>query len=168
LISRFRSLPILRTNNRIGKKGFTLIELLIVSSIMAAVMLAVYSCFATGMKIWQRCQDFNQAESGLLIDLERISALLRRAVNFPPIGFEGSKEEISFPILEGSEITRISFPFLHQAEEVNFAYYYFDNPEQKYLWKEKWNGSEGVPIAVKITCKIKGRVKVATVFIPIA
>ena len=191
-------IPIWKTDNNSSQgrplPGFTLIELLIVICVMATVMLAVYSCFRAGMQLWQRCQSLNQAEFKMALGLQKLSSQLRQAVDFPPVGFQGSKTNFSFPALDGTQIIRVSFvfepgqkklqgsevryaginqiaeekTFIASLEQADFTYYYFDRPTQQYRWKEEWHDSEGIPLAVRIDLKYKGGHQVATVFIPIA
>ena len=96
--------------------GFTLIELMVVSSIMTVVMLAVYSSFSSGLKLWQRSKDVSDIEYKILLGLEKFSSQLRQSVNFPQVGgqcagFSGGKDRFSFYSLKGQEIIRITFEF---------------------------------------------------------
>jgi len=125
-----------------------------------------------------------------------LSSWLRQSINFSPIGFNGSKEELSFPYLENVDILRLTLEFdstdkslksskdkyqdilegkssasqifIHPVDEVSFSYYYFDNEQQRYLWKQEWRTEDGIPFAIKISLKIKNETKSATVFIPIS
>ena len=177
-------------------RGFTFIELLIVSSILAIVMLAVYSSFISGMRLWQRSKNLSRTEFKVTLGLEKFSSSLRQSIDFPPIGFYGTAGKLSFPFLDDLEIARVSFEFdprlkslqriperyrdiltgkqpaaktfLAAIEGADFSYYYFDNVSQQYRWKDEWGASGGIPLAIKITIKFKDGFKENTVFIPIS
>lgn len=179
------------------RHSFTLIELLVVSSILTVVMLAVYSSFASGMKLWRNSQQLGRSTFRVVTGLEKICAALRQAVDFSLIGFNGSATEVSFPAIEAEEIVRVSFVLdpetkslkakeeyfrdirdgknifksrviIPQIDNAQFAYFYFDGPAQRYLWSSDWKSAEGIPLAVKVLIKSKDDEKVATVFIPIS
>ena len=92
--------------------AFTLIELLISISILSIVMLAVYSAFALGINTYQRFNDVNLNERKAVLGLEKIGDELRQCLDFPAIGFRGSKEKFSFPGLSPTgQIVKISYSF---------------------------------------------------------
>ncbi|MDP3142735.1 MAG: prepilin-type N-terminal cleavage/methylation domain-containing protein [Candidatus Omnitrophota bacterium] len=100
-------------------RGFTLIELLIVASILAVVMLAIYSSFISGLRLWQRSQNLSQIQRKVIIGLEKISSQVRQSIDFPDIGFNGTKTKFSFPLIirekdedrVKEEIAKVTFEF---------------------------------------------------------
>jgi prepilin-type N-terminal cleavage/methylation domain-containing protein len=198
-LRRNTDFPAIKPSRHSGQKrypGFTFIELLIVTSIIGIVMVAIYSSFISGMQLWQRSKNLNQAGFRVILGLEKFSANLRQSLAFPQIGFSGTGQEISFPFLDGRDIVKISFKFdpegkslqrsqekyggiltgkelsakvfIAGIEEADLSYYYFDNVSQKYLWQEEWKSSDGIPLAVRLNIKYNDGVKGATVFIPVS
>ena len=83
-------------------QGFTLAEMLIVSLLVAAIALAIFSAFDNGMKIWLRA---NQTvfEEDLNIFLEKFTGQLRNTFKFKSIAFAGTGESLEFPTLVDSQ-----------------------------------------------------------------
>lgn len=116
---RFTLLKSFKLSGKKRFKGFTFIELVIVSSVLAIVMLAIYSSFISGMRLWERSKNLSQHERKAIIGLEKFSSQLRQAIDFPSIGFNGTKNILSFPLIlkekeEGrtaEEIVKVTFEF---------------------------------------------------------
>lgn len=180
-----------------NSRAFTLIELLVVSSIMTVVMLAVYSSFASGMKLWRNSQQLGRSTLRVVTGLEKIGTALRQAVDFSPIGFNGSATEVSFPSVESDEIVKVSLVYdldtnslkceeeyfrdiqagknifksrvlVPQADDARFSYFYFDGPAQQYRWSPDWQSAQGIPLAIKVLIKSKDEEKSAIVVIPVS
>jgi len=79
-------------------KGFTLIELMVVTVLMGTIMLAVYSVFSSGIKLWQRMNVQTRTEDVAVI-FQKLSTDLRSSVRFSGIDFTGSDSQITFPAL---------------------------------------------------------------------
>jgi prepilin-type N-terminal cleavage/methylation domain-containing protein len=176
--------------------GFTLIEILIVSAIFSVVAIAIYSTFASGMNIWRRVENVSLLERKINLRLEKMSCELRQSLNFADIGFEGSKEGLTFALLVDGEICEVCYlfdlgqkvilrredrfedilqdkvsrprRFLFPIEEFELEYLCFDDQEDEYIWKDDWEKQKGIPLAVKIRLKYKDEIRTSTVFIPIA
>jgi len=113
--------------------GFTFIELVIVSSVLSIVMIAIYSSFLSGLRLWQRSKDLSITERKIILGLEKFSAQVRQSVDFEPPtfvelppqvkGFNGNKYRFSFSGFERydekigeerikwQELSRITFEF---------------------------------------------------------
>ncbi|MFZ5801375.1 MAG: PulJ/GspJ family protein [Candidatus Omnitrophota bacterium] len=193
----FQCGPALRGSSSSLPRGFTLIELLVVTSILAVVMLAVYSSFSTGMKLWRNSRQSAGSAFRMVTGLEKVSAALRQAVVFSPVGFNGSASEVSFPAVKEEEIVRVSLSFdagtnslmreekyfrdirddrnvftsrllIPNIDNAQFSYFCLDGPTQKYLWKTDWKSEEGIPLAVKVNIQSQNEPRQTIVFIPIA
>ena len=82
-----------------AERGFTLIELLITLTLMAVVGGTVTAIFAGGARVWERFQQSDVKEQWVLLTLEQIDRDLRNARRFSLIPFEGTYDEVSFPLL---------------------------------------------------------------------
>lgn len=108
-----------RQKNKLSLTGFTLVEILIVASVMAIVMLAIYSSFISGLRLWQRSQNLSQIQRKVIIGLEKLSSQVRQGIDFPDIGFNGTKTKFSFPLIirekdedrVKEEIVKVTFEF---------------------------------------------------------
>jgi prepilin-type N-terminal cleavage/methylation domain-containing protein len=90
------------TAHRTPNKGFTLAEMLIVSLLVAAIALAIFSSFENGMKIWLRANKV-VFEEDLNIFLEKFSSQLRNTFEFKGLTLLGSSERFEFPTLVDSQ-----------------------------------------------------------------
>ncbi|MFC1452766.1 type II secretion system protein J [Verrucomicrobiota bacterium] len=70
------------------RPGFTLIELLIVCSILAVAVGAIGACVAGGIRVWE-------ADAAFALGL--MERDLMNAFRFPPVGFRGGEQSLSFP-----------------------------------------------------------------------
>lgn len=80
------------------KKGFTLIELLIAISMLAVVMLVVYSSFSCGIFGYRNIEDTIDTYQASRIIINRMNLDLRNAFIYSKdkAGFIGSSEEMNF------------------------------------------------------------------------
>ncbi len=76
-------------------RSFTLIELLIVVSMVAMIGLAVYTTFASGLKVWKRVQA-EPFEEKMVIAFDKFSHDLHNAFTFTGIKFAGRKDSLTF------------------------------------------------------------------------
>ena len=81
------------------KKGFTLIELLITTAIISLVGIAVYSVFASGIKVWQSGNKSSTYERNIRLVSEKLSRELRNTFKFPNISLEGTGDSVAFAAL---------------------------------------------------------------------
>ena len=92
------------------KRGFTLIEILVVACIFSIIATAIGISFTSGMRLWGHVNSTGQ-NTDVLITLEMMAKDLRRSVDMPIIGFQGSSSEVSFPTLDGNSIIKVTYKF---------------------------------------------------------
>lgn len=80
------------------RAGFTLIELLMVSVLLAAVSLAIFGVFNSGIKIWQRMKSAVINEE-VNIFLSKFTRDVSCGLKFSAISFAGDAEEARFATL---------------------------------------------------------------------
>ena len=169
--------------------AFTLVELLISSTIMALVIITVYSVFASGITVWKKGSQTSTYERRLRLFSEKLSRELRNTFKFSNILFEGTADEIAFAGLVKQGVGRISYflnaknifcrrqqsyaqsfkkddwaepeELIFGISELNFSYCYLDNASGEYKWKPKWVKGEQdtIPVAVKIELIFKAELK---------
>ncbi|MDD4954341.1 MAG: type II secretion system protein [Candidatus Omnitrophica bacterium] len=103
------------------KKGFTLVEMMMVACIFSIIAAAIGASLASGLSLWGRFKG-GDAKMEALIGFEKIAKDLRQSLNLPDIGFEGGPSEVSFPLLEGNMIAKITYRF---------------DPEKKTVFRER-------------------------------
>jgi prepilin-type N-terminal cleavage/methylation domain-containing protein len=84
--------------------AFTLVELLITATILGIISVAIIASFASGLKVYEKVQNYTGERADVLLSLEKIERDLRNTVAYSGIDFVGKKESIFFPALtsEGS------------------------------------------------------------------
>jgi len=93
-----RDCPHSQTNRGLShlSEGFTLIELLITSFILGVISVGIIASFASGLKVYEKVQNYMGSRADVLLALERIERDLRNIVNSSVIEFIGENELISF------------------------------------------------------------------------
>lgn len=79
--------------------GFTLLELIVSSVLIALILVATYSAFSSGLKIWTRANKTVLKNEQVFITLERLARELRSNITFSSYSSNWSTDSISFPIL---------------------------------------------------------------------
>mgnify|MGYP005634090469 CR=1 FL=1 len=173
-------------------------ELLIVVALFSVLGVAVFSTFASGMRIWARIQDASFAKRKVLLVLEKMSIELRQCLDISQIGFSAENSEISFPTLTPQDkIIKVSYSFaqdniyrasedfediLDEAEEkdtqvrvvlldvedFDFSFAYLEEGKLRYSWKDTWEAKEGIPKIVKIDLTVNEETFSKTIRIPIS
>lgn len=94
-------------------KGFTLIELFLVTALIGMILLALFSAYNSGIRIWRSVKDIELIKNRkLFMSIEKINKELMGYIrDFEDIAFEGEKDEVSFPRISGTDILRISYSF---------------------------------------------------------
>lgn len=174
-------------------KGFTFVELFVVVLLFSLLSLAVYTTFASGLKMWQRIQDTSLLQRRALLGLERFSMDARQTLDFSKIGFTGKSNETSFPILWDEQILKITYSLGQKAllrkqetfkdileekekalikglisdvEDLKFSFAYQEEGKLEYSWKDTWDKEDGLPIIVKMELKTKDAQFIKAITIP--
>jgi len=84
------------------RRGFTLIEMLIVTVILSVISLAIYSSFASGMRIWKRLSAPSESEDQVVF-FDRLGHDLRNAVKISGTALSGSEDQVEFLLLADSK-----------------------------------------------------------------
>ena len=76
--------------------GFTLIEFLVAAAIMSIISLAVVAMFASGLRVYEKVQNYVGLRADVLIALEKIERDVRNVVSSSSIEFIGDHDDVSF------------------------------------------------------------------------
>ena len=187
-----------RTRSSASIKGFTLIEVFLAAALMGIILLTIFSAYASGIRIWRSVKELGLAEnSKVFIAMEKIERELKGYMrDFKEIGLEGDKEELSFPIVSGREILKVTYQFdknrklflkktakfseslkesilekkdvLFGAKNVRFEYFFYDpaNETGNYWISDFAEEDDGVPQAVRFTITVNDKEFSKYVFIP--
>jgi len=180
------------------KNSFTLIEMMVVVTIMAIIGVAIGTSFVSGVNLWMRAKNIDLARSDVILSLERIARQLRQCIDTQEINFSGKENEIYFPTIIDKQIAKVSYQYdpvnkilssqqvvlndiaagkeeentqerqIVSVDDFMFEYFYFDEEEEKYLWKQDWEKTEGIFKAVRMRVRFRDEEISKTVFIPIA
>ncbi|MFA6350113.1 MAG: prepilin-type N-terminal cleavage/methylation domain-containing protein [Candidatus Omnitrophota bacterium] len=191
-------LRIYRKKNKTGSAGFTLVEVMIAATLFSVVGLGILTSFSSGMKLWNRAKQADMPKCELLLGFETVSRDLRQSMDIAKIGFEGDARSLSFPALASGKIVKMTYSFdpdgailkayyialkdidslktdensikktLFKADELSFAYLYYDMDKGAYIWADSWKKEDGRFIAVKIQAKLKGNTFAKTIVSPIS
>ena len=114
-----------------NRKSFTFVEILIVTTLIGAVSLAIYSSLSQGIKVWQRVTGVI-LEEDINIFFEKFSRDLRNSIEFNKIKFIGEKDRLTFATLVASTSKQ---PGLNlNVGEVTYS---FDKAEQSLMRVQK-------------------------------
>ncbi|MBL7069217.1 MAG: prepilin-type N-terminal cleavage/methylation domain-containing protein [Candidatus Omnitrophica bacterium] len=146
------------------RSGFTLVELLLATALMGMVLLAIFSSYAAGIRVWRAIKDSDiSGDRRFFIGTEKIRMELSAYIrDFGDIEFEGKMEELTFPSISGLDILKITYEFdkngdvllkkavkysdslkekmneeiteLLEAEDVEFYYLFYDPEEDTAQW----------------------------------
>jgi len=90
---------------RHNERSLTLVELLLVTSLMAALSLAVYQSLSNGLEVWKRSRHVS-TEGDVLIFFDRLGMDLSRAMDFSLFRFEGADRSITIPTIVNAPLGR--------------------------------------------------------------
>jgi hypothetical protein len=150
------------------------------------------------MSIWRRVKDASMLERMVLLKIEKLSRELRQTFNFQDIAFIGSKEQIEFPQIIDSDISRVTYklgpdnrklfriqvtlkdllgekePVVHEGVVYlsgieKIDFSYFYFDLEKNSYSWKESWQgPGLPLAVKINISNDAKTYATTIFIPTA
>lgn len=110
---------------RLKSRAFTLIEVLLVSVLISVISLAIFRCFANGLKLWGRAQRLNN-EVEVAIFLEKIADDLRSTVNMSGLDFKGTISKVSFPSIVRTKAdpksARVEEVLINQIGKIEYYY----------------------------------------------
>lgn len=165
--------------------GFTFVEIMIVLALFAIISTSLFSSFIMGMKVWKRAAAFSLSQRKALLGLERLSTELRRAYNYPSIGFFGQKDRIEFANIWQDKIFNISYVYsssemsvsrlsrsrqqalgmeeesqsrqiIPNVKEFNLGFYGYDNASGNFTFLDSWNYTvSGIPAAVTVSLTLE-------------
>ncbi len=125
------------------RRAFTLIELLLVTSLIAALSLAVFMSLSNGLKLWQRTQKAVLAED-ITIFFDRFAGDLRNSFNFSTLRMEGDELSFAFPTVVLTKADRASIraseEYVDQLGRVQYAF----DPADGSLVRRQANYSQGL------------------------
>lgn len=93
------------------RAGFTLVELMVVATLFSLIAFAMASSFVSGMRLWDRAQQRDAAQTDALLALEVMARELRQSVNVPLVTFQGTAHQVSFPALVQGELVNIAYEY---------------------------------------------------------
>ncbi|MFH2137754.1 MAG: type II secretion system protein [Candidatus Omnitrophota bacterium] len=179
------------------RAGFTLIEMIVVITIFAIIGVGITASFMSGMRIWGRAQNVDFARSNVLFSLDLMARDLRHSVGGSSIDFEGSTQEITFPVISDGSIVQVTYYFDELEKELrrketdlkdiieetgdittgesvvaidgfSLTYLYHDKVRDQYVWNEIFEAQEKPFKAVLIKVKFNDEEFTKTIFIPIS
>jgi len=141
-----------------------MLELILVTALMSMVLLAIFSTYAAGIRIWRAIRDSDiSGDREFFIGTEKIRMELSGYIrDFKDIEFEGKAEELTFPGISGLDIVKITYEFdkngdallrkavkysdslkekmderttrLLEAEDIEFYYLFYDPEKETAQW----------------------------------
>ncbi|MBL7157540.1 MAG: type II secretion system protein [Candidatus Omnitrophica bacterium] len=153
-------------------KGFSLVEVFLVTAMLGVVLVALFSAYAAGMKIWRTANRLELAKDRkFVISMENITEEFAGYIrDFKEMNFEGKKSEVSFPFFSGSHAVKITYVFdknkkyllrktvklseslkdkmqekttkLFDAKSVKFQYLLYDQVENAAYWVSDFSQEE--------------------------
>lgn len=138
--------------------AFTLIEMLLVCVLVSVIGLAVFRCFANGLRLWEKAQHLNN-EAQAAIFLEKLADDLRSTVVLSGFNFKGTTSQLSFPAVvltkADPKSSRVHEELINQIGAVSYRFDYEQHAifrkQANYAQalKDKWQDAE-VPVVTGI------------------
>jgi len=163
-----------------SRKGVTLVELFLVTALMGIVLLALFSAYTAGIRIWRSVRELDVVKNrDSYLSFEKMRRKLTGYVrNFDDIDFEGDSKKVSFPSISGTDIVKLTYTYdkkrkalvekttkfsdflkdklkektveIFDARGVAFSYLFYDKIEELGIWVTSFESIDGVPEAIKI------------------
>ena len=120
-------------------KGFTLVELLMVTALLSVVLLAVFSTYSSGIRIWREVKDAGILDKReLYTSLEKMKReLMGHIRDFTHIEFEGSHGKLIFPAVSKEGVMHTTYYFDKSASTFFKESYRFSDSLKEKMDKEK-------------------------------
>lgn len=107
------------------RRAFTFIEILIVTSLIAILSLAIFTCFSNGLKLWDRSRQAILTED-ISIFFDRLSSDLRNTFLFSTLPIDGEEHSFAFPTVvlvpADQRSTRAGEELVDQIGRVRYAF----------------------------------------------
>lgn len=108
------------------KKGFTFIEVLLAVSLFSLIGVALYSTFASALKIWEKSQRV-VIEEDVTIFFDKLTQDLRNTFYYSQIRFLGKEQSLSFVTTLLTDADRRSSRSSEEVvDQIGRVEYYFD------------------------------------------
>lgn len=174
-------------------RAFTLIETMVVATIFSFVAAAIAMSFISGIRLWDRAKNSDFAKYQFLLELENAAKELRQAINEPAIQFEGTAEEVAFPLLARGKVAKVVYKFEPSAKTLirkemdikdvleekeqeawaekqyagweDFSLSYLSEEAGSLNWEDSWDKEKGAFPAVRIRAKFGNEEFTRVVFI---
>ncbi len=98
--------------------GFTLVEVLVVAALFGLLGITIVVSFSTGMDLWRRAADLTYGHRQAIVGLERLSLDLRRALNYPPVGFFGTQDQCYFANVVNDSVRNVSYRYVETEKDL--------------------------------------------------
>jgi len=94
-------------------KGFVLVEVFLAAALLGGVLLAIFSAYTSGVRVWQRVVELRSIEDErFFIAFEKVKRELAGYLrSFDSIEFRGDSETLNFPYVRGLEIVKTAYSF---------------------------------------------------------
>ncbi len=89
---------------RSSRRAFTLVEILLVTTLIAGISLAVFSCLINGLRLWDRSRVLMIEEDAAFF-FDRFSSDVRNSFPFSTLAMVGAEGTLAFPtiVMTGSD-----------------------------------------------------------------
>ncbi|OGX54722.1 MAG: hypothetical protein A2306_11275 [Omnitrophica WOR_2 bacterium RIFOXYB2_FULL_38_16] len=141
-----------------NKSAMTLIEILIVTSLIAVISVAIYSCLSSGIRVWQESNRL-VVEEDIAMFFDKISKDLRNVYSYSRIKPQGDVFRFSFPAIVYTKADKGSgHPEGSYVDQLGKVEYYFD-PISDSIYRRQANYSQAVSEQYSRESKIVGSVE---------
>ncbi|MBU0468379.1 MAG: prepilin-type N-terminal cleavage/methylation domain-containing protein [Candidatus Omnitrophica bacterium] len=141
-----------------NRSAMTLIEILIVTSLIAIISVAIYSCLSSGIRVWQEANRL-VVEEDIAIFFDKISKDLRNVYSYSRIKPHGDVFKFSFPTIVYTKADKGSgHPENAYIDQLGKVEYYFD-PISDNIYRRQANYSQAISEKYSKESKIVGSVE---------
>jgi len=176
-----------------SRAGFTLVEVVITAVIFSIIAIGIAGTFLSGLNLWGRAKGAGVFNKNVVLNMELLARELRSSVYIPQIKYKGSREEVSFAIVQEENCFQVTYKFDGEKKVLSrkliplqdilagkatdsypekifitldgLTFVYFAFGDGAYLWRENWEPS-GKFLAIKIKVNLKNEEFTKTIFMP--